>query len=106
MDDIWENDENILRGNPKDYPDFYNIVMDDLLLVVKMNTFEANKLESKKYFDNQSLRNYVKDFAFDLFGEISGTLSEPMDAYFMVESYLQFVINQVEKEKVKKIKKK
>jgi len=104
MDDIWENNENIQRGNPEDYPDFYNIVMDDLLLVVKMKSFEANKLESKKYLDNQSLRNYVKDFAFDLFGEISNKLSEPMDAYFMVESYLQFVINQVEKEK--KIKKK
>jgi hypothetical protein len=82
MDDIWENDENIQHGNPKDYPEFYNTIMEDLIVVLKMTTFEANKLDSQKYLCNPSLRNYVKDFVFDLFSELSSKLSEPMEACF------------------------
>lgn len=106
MDDIWENDDTILRGNPKDYPDFYDTVMNDINIVIQMNSFESNKLDSKKYFDSAALRDYVKDFAFDLFGEISSSLTEPMEAYFMVESYLQFVINQTPPKIAKSLKKK
>lgn len=101
MDDIWENTETTLRGNPKDFPHFYDIVMDDINLVIKMTSFEANKLDSQKYRDNQGLRNFVKDFAFDLLSEVSANLAEPMDAYFMVDSFVQFAINQVEVEKKK-----
>jgi hypothetical protein len=97
MDELWENTETTILGNPKEFPEFYQITMDDLQIVVKMTSFEASKLDSKKYLENSSLRKFVKDYAFELFGEISSELSEPMEAYLMVDSYLQFVINQNEK---------
>lgn len=101
MDDIWENTETTQRGNPKDFPQFYDTVMEDINLVIKMTSFEANKLDSQKYRVNPGLRNFVKDFAYDLLGEVSTNLTEPMDAYFMVDSFVQFAINQVEVEKKK-----
>jgi hypothetical protein len=97
MDDIWENTETTQRGNPKEFPQFYETVMDDINLIVKMTSFEANKLDSQKYLNNPGLRDFVKDFAFDLLGELSANLDEPMDAFYMVDSFVQFAINQVEK---------
>lgn len=102
MDDLWCDNEMQLHGNPHDFPNFYQTVMNDILTVINMKYFEANQLDSKKYLSNPDLRKYVKDFGFELFGEISSQLVEPMESYLLIECFIQFVINQVEPKEIKK----